>query len=305
MEWFIGPFKRFADFSGRSGPGELWPFAAANILIIYGLAAIDHSIYGPNGYFLSPIYFVLVLIPLLSLLLRCLRNAGRSEYFIFLLIIGIPGLLILLVLLAWPSVPSPVVPPQQPENETPDLGESVVKTLTALFCYLVTIYWILALGRESALCGSPAWPQTLLFAAPFIYLLIRLFMKWNRPWPAGSGAMLGLYLLAVVIIAIASPYFSGLQGKSIAGATRGKLKEMRAQLAGKTQSSLEVPPDIKSVIPAPPELRLPYSGHPHSSEIRVATFTDIQDSGRWLYDGRNIYIDCTHKDLKEAPWSSY
>ncbi len=298
MNWFIVPFRRFADFSGRSAPAEFWPFAAANAVILYGLAALDHAIYGRNAYKISVIYFLLTLIPLFSLALRRLRDAGRSEYFIFLLVTGFPGLGILLLLMAGDSVPA-VPPPPAPESA----GLNLTKTSAALFCYSVALYWLYGLGQEFALCGSPSWIELGLVAAPLIYLLTRLYTKRHLPWPAGSGAVLTLCVSGILLIAMTYPYFSGLLRKSTAGATIAGLTTMRETLRKNTDPG--IPVDLKTAIPAPRELELPLSGHPTNAEIRVATFTDIQDSGRWLYDGKNIYIDCTHLDPKGIPWSSY
>lgn len=298
MEWFIGPFRRFADFSGRSGHGEFWPFAAANTAIIYALATLDHAIYGRSTYAISAAYFLLVLIPLFSLTLRRLRDAGRSEYLIFLLVAGVPGLAILLFLMAGESVP---VKPDATEPESVDMN--ITKTLAALFCYSVSLYWLYCLGLEFAHCGSPSWIQTALIAIPFLYLLTRLYTKRNLPWPAGSGAVLTLYISGILVIAMVYPYFSGLLRKSTAAATISNLTKMRDIL--QKNASSNTPADITAVIPSPPELKLPSAGHSPSSEIRVATFTDIQDSGHWFYDGKNIYIDCTHKDPKEIVWSAY
>lgn len=298
MKWFTEPFRRFADFSGRSGPGEFWPFAAANTVLIYGLASLDHAIYGENAYAISVAYFLLALVPFFSLTLRRLRDAGRSEYYIFLLVTGLPGLAILLYLMGGSSVPA------APAAAEPESGEpEIVKTMAALFCYSVTLYWLYALGLEFARCGSPAWLQTALMSAPFLYLLARLYTKRSLPWPTGSGAVLTLYVSGILLTATVYPYFSALVRKSTAGATIAKLGVMREAL--KKNITANLPAHIKAVIPSPPELKLPLTGHPPGSEIRVSTFTDIRDSGRWLYDGRNIYIDCTHKDPKGIAWSSY
>jgi len=298
MKWFIDPFRQFADFSSRSGPGEFWPFATANTVIIYCLATLDHALYGQNTYNISTVYFLLVLIPFFSLTLRRLRDAGRNEYLIFLLVTGIPGLAILLFLMAGASVPA-----RQATAEHESAGMNITKTFAALSCYSVTLYWLYCLGFEFARCGSPAWIQTALIAAPFLYLLSRLYTKRNLPWPSGSGAVLTLYVSGILIIAMVYPYFSGLLRRSTAAATVSKLTAMRDTLKKNIGASMTA--DIKTIIPSPPEMKLPLSGHPPNSEIRVATFTDIQDSGRWLYDGQNIYIDCTHKDPKEIAWSSY
>lgn len=301
MNWFIAPFRRFADFSGRSAPGEFWPFTAANAVILCGLAALDHAIYGRHVYNISVIYFLFTLIPLFSLTLRRLRDAGRSEYFIFLLVTGFPGLGILLLLMTGDSVPAAPTAPAPPAADS--AGLNILKTSAEIFCCSVSLYWLYGLGKELARCGSPAWIQLGLMAVPLLYLLSRLYTKRDLPWPAGSGAVLTLCVSGILLIAMTYPYFSGLFRKSTAAATISRLMTMRETIRKNTDPNMPV--DIKTAIPGPRELKLPLSGHAPNAEIRIATFTDIQDSGRWLYDGKNIYIDCTHKDPKEIPWSSY
>ncbi|HBA61321.1 MAG TPA: hypothetical protein DCZ92_11000 [Elusimicrobia bacterium] len=301
MDWFLGPFKKFYDISGRAGRAEFWPFAAANAVLILALEALDQALYGANAYAFSAGYIVLVFVPFFSLVFRRLRDAGRSLYWIFLLL-NVIGWVILLALLAGPSAPAPAAAPE----EEADPSDSLVKTLAALFCYGVTLYWIYSLALEMERCGSPAWLQYAVVAVPFLYLVSRLYTERKRPWPDGSGIILSAYVAAILLTAISYPYFSGLIRKSTAGATAAKLQEMRASLEENVKANNMVyPADISAVIPAPPELKLPLSGHPPSKEIRVAAFTDIQDSGRWLYDGTAIRIDCTHPDPKGVSWSTY
>lgn len=304
MNWLLEPFIKFYDISGRADRAEFWQFVGGNAVIVLVLKALDHALYGANAYAFSAGYLLLALVPLFSLLFRRLRDAGRSLYWIFLLLNGI-GWLILLVLLAGPSAPGETPAAAAPEEEA-DPVDSLVKTLTALFCYGVTLYWIYAFALEMERSGSPAWLLPAVIAAPFLYLASRLYTERKRPWPDGSGIILSAYVVVILLTAVSYPYFSDMLRKTTAAGTEARLKEMRARLEENVRANnLVYPADISAVISSPPALKLPLSGHPPSAEVRVATFTDIQDSGRWLYDGTAIRIDCTHADLRGVSWSSY
>lgn len=41
MEWMILPFKRFAEFKGRSRRQEYWMFTLFSILVTFGAGVVD------------------------------------------------------------------------------------------------------------------------------------------------------------------------------------------------------------------------------------------------------------------------
>ena len=49
MEWMLMPFKRYADFSGRSRRMEFWMFGLLNLIVYVALMAIVFSTSGPLG----------------------------------------------------------------------------------------------------------------------------------------------------------------------------------------------------------------------------------------------------------------
>ncbi|WP_340587049.1 DUF805 domain-containing protein [Erythrobacter alti] len=53
MEWMILPFKRYAEFTGRSRRMEYWMFALLNIIVYAVLAILVFGIMGAGGGFLD------------------------------------------------------------------------------------------------------------------------------------------------------------------------------------------------------------------------------------------------------------
>jgi uncharacterized membrane protein YhaH (DUF805 family) len=100
MEWYLLPWKRFAEFSGRSRRKEYWMFFLFNMVIglvlyIPGLA-LRESI-GPIFMGLYAIYSLAALIPGLAVSVRRLHDTGKSGWFFLLVLIPFVGPIILLV----------------------------------------------------------------------------------------------------------------------------------------------------------------------------------------------------------------
>ncbi len=298
MEWYTGPFRKFADISGRASRKEFWTFLAITTAVYYALFALDRAVYGPARQNISVLYLLLTAVPLFSLTMRRLRDAGRSAFFIFALLGGLPGAAVLLFLLAGPGAAP------EPASEDKSAGRpDAPRTLAALFCYAVTLYWIYGLGRELDRTGSPAWTITALLALPFLYMVVRLYTKRCVPWPAGSDAVLALYAAAILLIAISLPYFSGLIRRSAEGGTLARLSEMRATLERERKKGTAA--GVEELFRNAPGPKLPMTGHAPSYGVRAAEAGDAADSGRWFYDGSGLRVDCTHADSKGVPWSSY
>jgi hypothetical protein len=191
-----------------------------------------------------------------------------------------------------------------------DLGKYML-TLIALLSYLSSLTIIyLAASELAVLGGMGSWLKSSIFAVPFIYLLTRLHTKRDKPWSVFSGVFLSLYLFCNISVLVAWPgLFRGLPLKSATGAQAGNLMNARNSLAEYLQAGNAIPPDLSTVLPVMPALKIPLSPHKAGDEVHVSTFADIKDSGRWLYvvDASSpvILIDCAHTDFKGKPWSSY
>lgn len=124
MEWMIMPFKRYADFNGRSRRKEYWMFALLNIIIysvLYGFiiasmgpammdaamqaeAGLEPSM-APTGMMagagiiglLLGVYALATFIPSLAVTVRRFHDQDKSGWFVLLALIPFVGGIILLV----------------------------------------------------------------------------------------------------------------------------------------------------------------------------------------------------------------
>jgi uncharacterized membrane protein YhaH (DUF805 family) len=109
MEWMLMPFKRYADFSGRSRRQEFWMFQLFILLvyiafiILMGLAG-GLSGDGSGGGILATIFSILFLIfalgifiPSLALTVRRLHDLDKSGWMILIGLIPLIGSILLLV----------------------------------------------------------------------------------------------------------------------------------------------------------------------------------------------------------------
>ena len=107
-------FKGYADFTGRSTRSEFWWVWLTNILLLIPLySAYFNAIFseGSEGAFLAlgglaivyMIFGLALILPMLALTVRRLRDAGFHWALIFVHFIPVVGGIALLVLLAMPS----------------------------------------------------------------------------------------------------------------------------------------------------------------------------------------------------------
>jgi uncharacterized membrane protein YhaH (DUF805 family) len=135
MEWMILPFKRYAEFTGRSRRMEYWMFALLNAIVVTilmvvvmgaggaaglldarasgNVSAEFGALFGGMGLFLV-LYGLAVLIPSIAVTVRRLHDRDMSGWWYLGAIIGgmIPlvGFLVsiaFLVLMALPGTPGP------------------------------------------------------------------------------------------------------------------------------------------------------------------------------------------------------
>jgi len=124
MEWMIMPFKRYAEFSGRSRRKEYWMFALLNIIIysvLYGFiiasmgpAVMDAAMQAEAG--LEPtiaptsmmagagivgmlllVYALAVFIPSIAVMVRRFHDQDKSGWFVLLIFVPFVGGIIVLV----------------------------------------------------------------------------------------------------------------------------------------------------------------------------------------------------------------
>lgn len=120
MEWMLLPFKRYADFQGRSRRKEYWMFAL--FLFIIGIAfGILSSIFAPTAMPVGPdgmpdptaapamsggmsfmlillgIFYLAILIPSIAVTVRRLHDQDKSGWMVLLGLIPLVGGLILFI----------------------------------------------------------------------------------------------------------------------------------------------------------------------------------------------------------------
>ncbi len=87
MEWMMMPFRRYAEFNGRSQRKEYWMFTLFNVIVaivlsivegVLGLSKVVGGVYGP----LTAIFGLGVIIPSLSVGVRRLHDTDRSGWWL-------------------------------------------------------------------------------------------------------------------------------------------------------------------------------------------------------------------------------
>ncbi|GGD90253.1 membrane protein [Tsuneonella deserti] len=132
MNWMILPFKRYAEFSGRSRRMEYWMFTLLNVIVVTvlmfatgGLGAMTNleaggdpsagmmALFGGAG-LLILVYGLAVLLPSIAVTIRRLHDRDMSGWWYLGAIIGsmipVVGFLVsiaFLVILALPGTPGP------------------------------------------------------------------------------------------------------------------------------------------------------------------------------------------------------
>jgi uncharacterized membrane protein YhaH (DUF805 family) len=89
MEWYLGPLKKYAEFSGRASRKELWLFYLFNILVYLVLL----SIFAPVGV----IYAFGTWLPTAAVQVRRLHDKNRSGWWYWLQLLPIIGIIIVFV----------------------------------------------------------------------------------------------------------------------------------------------------------------------------------------------------------------
>lgn len=120
MNYYSICLSKFADFSGRARRREYWTFALVNcliamLLLILGLAFGEDS---PASNIMVTIFYLIMLVPNLSVSVRRLHDIGKSGWYMFLSLIPLIGGLILLV---WALMDSE--PGENQYGENPKGGE--------------------------------------------------------------------------------------------------------------------------------------------------------------------------------------
>lgn len=135
MEWMLLPFKRYAEFSGRSRRKEYWMFVLFNIIVITVMAALIFGVAGAGASFdeidagdpvglygslfsgigvVFLLYWLAVLIPGMAVSVRRLHDRGMSGWwylgFIVASLIPIVGFIASIAFIVVMALPGTVGP---------------------------------------------------------------------------------------------------------------------------------------------------------------------------------------------------
>tara|TARA_B100001245_G_C22602766_1_gene298422 strand:- start:172 stop:507 length:336 start_codon:yes stop_codon:yes gene_type:complete len=99
VNWYLGPLRKYAEFSGRAGRKEYWFFTLWQTGIFLVLAVLTGPIYS--------IYFLATLLPGISVGVRRLHDINLSGGLMFIGLIPVIGWIILLVLAAQEGTKGP------------------------------------------------------------------------------------------------------------------------------------------------------------------------------------------------------
>lgn len=94
MEYYIGAWKKFAEFGGRARRKEFWMFFLFNILVSIGLGIVDGIL---GIMLLGNLYALAVLIPSLAIGARRLHDTGRSGWWQLIALVPVIGIIVLIV----------------------------------------------------------------------------------------------------------------------------------------------------------------------------------------------------------------
>jgi len=103
MNYYFEVLKKYAVFSGRARRKEYWMFVLFNLIIslIINLVTAFVEVF----FFLSYLYILAVLIPIIAVAVRRLHDTNRSGWWWFIGFVPIIGSIILIVFLAQDSQP--------------------------------------------------------------------------------------------------------------------------------------------------------------------------------------------------------
>ena len=179
-------------------------------------------------------------------------------------------------------------------------------TLIAFCCYFASGAW---LWRSTSSAEALRIDNMLFFAGVLVvlaWLTARLITRRAEPWSRSANTAVILYAVVLGLAGINYGTMSHVGANQVLAANMKSLQEMRTRLT-EYKAGHGVPTGFSAVMPAP-VLLLPGDFHPRTSEVRVSSFTDIRDSGRWLYvasSSATVLIDCTHLNQRGLSWSSY
>ncbi|MFM2370856.1 MAG: hypothetical protein RIS85_578 [Pseudomonadota bacterium] len=133
MNWMILPYRRYADFAGRSRRREYWMFALFYVLVmivlnaVFGTNEVERGngafVYGSRlvgaGGWISGLLWLVSIVPGLAVTIRRLHDQDRSGWLLLLWLIPFLGWFAILVLMCLDGTRGPNRFGPDPKNPTP------------------------------------------------------------------------------------------------------------------------------------------------------------------------------------------
>ncbi|TVR27597.1 MAG: DUF805 domain-containing protein [Balneolaceae bacterium] len=95
VEWYLQPFKKYAEFTGRARRKEYWSFTLGNFIISLLLGGAGFGI-GLGSEYLGMLFSLFVFIPSLAVGVRRLHDTGKSGFWLLILFVPVIGFFVLL-----------------------------------------------------------------------------------------------------------------------------------------------------------------------------------------------------------------
>ena len=107
MDWMLLPFKRYAEFSGRSRRKEYWMFMLFNVLVVLAIVSVGVGLILADKEDLGPLvlaiglggYVLATLIPTLAVQARRFHDQDKSGWLVLLQFIPLGGIVVLIFML--------------------------------------------------------------------------------------------------------------------------------------------------------------------------------------------------------------
>lgn len=106
MQEYIAMWKNYFNFGGKSNVREFWMAVLFDVIASIVVGAVASIL---KMAFLAGLYSVAVMIPILALQIRRLRDAGKGWGWIFITLLPLAGTIIYIIMLCKPSVDEGIV----------------------------------------------------------------------------------------------------------------------------------------------------------------------------------------------------
>ncbi|MDP6350032.1 MAG: DUF805 domain-containing protein [Chloroflexota bacterium] len=91
MDWYLGPIKKYAVFSGRASRAEFWLWVLSYWVVTLVLVIVGEALATGLGQIVGILHALTILIPNIAVTVRRLHDTERSGWWILISLIPIVG----------------------------------------------------------------------------------------------------------------------------------------------------------------------------------------------------------------------